>query len=198
VRGDDDRFTGEVLEADDTLDLERLSSYARWIQRDRESAREAAQYDREQRDQVTSRIRFGSVVFNGASLLTVLNTPQLLSGVPTSIILTSSVFFLLGVVSAGYSLVTHQTELIRLAGFSAARAMCLDRAVALLDRSPNEDEVRQAHEAIEEAHHLHGQTIKPKLTAIWLQNLSTGAWLGGAAVIALAKFGDMLPPWPWF
>jgi hypothetical protein len=180
------------------MDLERLSSYRGWIQRDRESSWEAARYDREQRDQITSRIRFGSVVFNGASLLTILNAPQLLTGVPESAVFSSAGFFLLGVVCAGYSLVAHQTALIRVAGSSVARAMALDRAVALLDRPPNEADVTEANNAVEEAHELHAETIKPRLTAIWLQNISTGAWLGGAAVIALTKFGELLPLWPWF
>jgi hypothetical protein len=30
-----------------------------------------------------------------------------------------------------------------------------------------------------------------------LQNISTGAWLGGATTLALTKLTEMMPSWPW-
>lgn len=176
--------------------IDRQKALRASLQRDREGAWEAARYDREQRDQITSRIRFGSVVFNGASLLTVLNQPAFLSGEPPEAILASAAFFLIGVVCAGYSLIAHQTDLIRLAGSSRARALTLDRAVSLADSEVDSEEYGRLGGAMKEAHEFHEQTIKPNLTATWLQNISTGAWLGGASTIALLKFADSVPNLP--
>lgn len=168
-------------------------AFRRWIQHDRDSAWEAARYDREQRDQITSRIRFGSVVFNGASLLTLLNAPALLTGIPVSSVLASAAFFLIGVVCAGYSLIAHQTVLIATAGNSSARALALDRAVALMEHPRAAADGEEAMEAVQEAHGLHQRNVKPRAAAIWLQNISTGAWLGGASVIVLTAIGPLLP-----
>lgn len=169
------------------------------MHRDRESAWESARYDREQRDQVTSRIRFGSVVFNAASLITVINAPAFLSTAPAAVILISAGFFLVGVVSAGYSLVAHQTSLITVAGYSAARAIALDRAVAIVDKGPTTFEYHHdLGEVMDEAQELYEKAVQPRLTAVWLQNASTGAWLGGASAIAFFKIFESLPPWPWF
>jgi hypothetical protein len=176
--------------------IDRKNSLQASLQRDRESAWEAARYDREQRDQVTSRLRFGSVVFNGASLLTVLNQPPFLSGVSAAAILSSAAFFLVGVVCAAYSLIVHQTGLIEVAGASRGRALILDRAVSLSESDIDSEEYASLGSAMTEAHELHKSTIQPRVAAIWLQNISTGAWLGGAVTIALLKIAQTAT-WPF-
>lgn len=185
-----------------TLDVnphDRHAALKRSLERDREAAWESANYEREQRDVYTSKLRFGSVVFNGASLVTVLNGRELFLSVGPGMILTAAAFFTMGVVLAGYSLLAHQTRLIESTGLARARAMILERAVTLADFPIGSDENNRLGTALDEAAaHQRDILKRPGLGALSLQNFSKAAWLGGVAGVAAQEVWRVMPPWPWF
>lgn len=62
----------------------------------------------------------------------------------------------------------------------------LDRVVALLDPR-DADEHQRGAQALKEAQKLQEDMVAPRLTAVYLQNASMGAWLGGALAVAIEK-----------
>lgn len=154
------------------------------IESDREQAWSIARYQREQSDKLTSQIRFGLTAVNAASLVTVLNLGHSLEGVGATAIAWSAMFFLLGTLFAGCSLLAQQNHEIIKAGNANARAITLNHAVSLSKYPPQTPEYGRLREATDEAHTLNMQTFQPSYYAIALQSLGMGMWIGGAIAVA--------------
>ena len=174
---------------------ERHAALTAMLERDRESAWHIAHYERAQRDEYTSKLRFGLAALNAASMVTVLNLQTALAGVEPGVILLSAAAFLAGTVLAGYSLVAHQTHLIDLVGSTSSRAISLDRAVSLTAFPIGSDEHDALGEAMRQAHHHQADTYKFSMPALHTQWLSASTWVSATGVLAVAKAASLFPNW---
>lgn len=181
------------MEQYDRLHLLKLN-----LERDRDGAWERARYERDQRDQYGSRLRFGLVAMNAASLVTIINAPGLFAGLTSGDVLAAAAFFLVGTIGAGYSLVAQQTHLIDLTGNATARALTLDRAVTLAEFPAHTPENEKLGEAMEQASRLSEEMFGYSKGALRLQWLSMSSWIGGVAYLAITSLSEILPTWPWW
>lgn len=178
-------------------DGRRHAALAAMIERDRQSAWQIAHYERSQRDEYTSKLRFGLATLNAASLVTVLNLGTALDGVsPTAVVVAAGLYFL-GTILAGRCLTEHQNRLIEVVGETNARAMILDRAVSLAAFPVGSAEYGRLGEAIEEAHSHAEKTYALSISAIWLQHLSASLWTMGSALLGIAKVASLYPAPTW-
>lgn len=174
---------------------ERHAALTATLHRDRESAWQIAHYERGQRDEYTSKLRFGLAALNAASLVTILNLAPATLVVGATVSLLSSFLFLVGTALAGYSLLSHQTHLILLAGSTSARALSLDRAVSLTSYPVGSREHDLLGIAMDEAHGYQGQTYTFSNRALNCQWGSAVIWILACAVIATATAITFLPSW---
>lgn len=165
----------------------RHAALTAMLERDRESAWQIAHYERAQRDEYTSKMRFGLAALNAASLVTLLNLPTALTGVDPKAVLIAAAAFLLGTILAGYSLTAHQTHLIDLVGSTSSRALTLDRAVSLTAFPVGSQEHAALGDAMAEAHRHQSQTYKLSMGALRCQWVSASLWISGAVVLAVVK-----------
>lgn len=159
----------------------------------RDRAWQIAQHERSQRDDYTSKVRFGLVAANAASLLTVINLKSELFSLSPSTALLACVFFLVGLICSGYSLLQQQTYLITQAGKTAVVAMHLDAAAALSEAPGGTKNFDLAQERRAEAAEVEKQTFQLSIPAIVLQNCGSGAWLGGALLLSYRFAYPYLP-----
>lgn len=178
-------------------DGRRHAALTAMIERDRESAWQIAHYERGQRDDYTSKLRFGLATLNAASLVTVLNLGATLDGVSSAAVMVVAGLYFLGTVLAGRCLTEHQNRLIELVGETNARAMILDRAVSLAAFPVGTPEYGRLGEAIEEAHSHAENTYALSISAIWLQHLSASLWIMGSALLGAAKIASLYPAPSW-
>ena len=171
----------------------RHKALGRMLQRDRESAWQIAHYERGQRDEYTSKLRFGLAALNAASMVTVLNIGGVMGGVGTGSILLSAAAFFVGTILAGYSLVAHQTHLIELTGATITKARTLDIAVSLSEFPPGSAENRQLDKALGAIKEQEGQQHTYSDSAITCQAWSSAAWIGGAGTLGLVKAFSLSP-----
>lgn len=170
----------------ETIDLQRIFAWER------------AKSESEARDQHTSKIRFGSVALNAATLATVLNARSALQPIGEMEILASALFFTLGIICAGASLLSQQTQLIRTAGRAGTLALISNRAVTLARFPIYSAEWEDLEEVLSQTEEIAKEGLfEAGVPAIILQNFSTGSWLAGAVTLALAKASLMLPSISW-
>jgi len=160
----------------------------------RDTAWHLEQYQRGQRDEYNSKIRFGLTTANAASLVTALNIADKLAGVTPGELALACALFLLGTVASGYSLFAQQNYLTRQSGNTYAWAMAMDRAVALIDAPPGSPNFQLAGETQREAAALQAKVFDYSKGTIIMQALGWGAWLGGAVTLAGAS---AIRFWPW-
>ena len=159
-----------------------------WHLRDRELAREEALRLASIRDDLTVRYRLGLATFNAASIVALLTAIGGASAALSRIGFTdkglqaSLVFFCFGVVAAGISIASYQNDLVERAGYAAARVSVLDRLVAESSLPPHPGGSAQYEQAQRENRDLFAKGLKLRLVAIWGQNLSAAAWLGGVLI----------------
>lgn len=166
----------------ETIDIQRIFAWER------------AKSESEARDQHTSKFRFGSVAFNAATLATVLNARSILQPIGELEILLSALLFTLGVIFAGASLISQQTQLIRTAGQASSLALLSNRAVTLARFPLYSAEWEDLDKVLVEIEEIAGEGLfDAGVPAIILQNLSAGCWLAGAVTLALAKASLMAP-----
>lgn len=162
----------------------------------REETWQAALHERDQRDQVTQKVRFGLVILNGASLATVLSASSLLGNLPEAILAFSATCFVLGVAAAGWAVESHQRHLITSAGRWAARAMKYDRLSALIALSRGSIGESDTQEKIEKLLSELSQETKtlfePDTSSIWKQFASRALWLAGALSIVVQKIFSLV------
>ncbi|QEH80845.1 hypothetical protein EIK56_23040 [Sphingomonas sp. C8-2] len=182
----------------DTTQLSmRHATLTAMVERDRQSAWQIAHYERGQRDEFTSKLRFGLATLNAASLVTVLNLSSAFADIsPAATMIAAGIYFL-GTTLAGSSLFAHQTRLIELVGDTSARALTLDRATALCAFPVGTRENKQLGEAIEQAH-VHVQKTYPVgQSAILLQYASAFCWNSASLLLAIAKVASLYPAPAW-
>lgn len=180
--------------------VERHAALTKMVERDRESAWQIAHYERGQRDEYTSKLRFGLATLNAASLVTVLNLGGALSGIWPGAALVAAAIYFVGTVSAGRSLVEHQTRLIELVGDTNARALTLDYALSLCAHRIDTPENDRVGPALETAHAYAQKTYSLSLTALNFQHFSGFCWSVGAGFLGFAKVASLYhaPTWaPW-
>lgn len=157
------------------------------LERDRETAWQIAQYERGQRDQYTSKMRFGLAALNAASMVTILNIGALLNGVEPVALLASAGLFFLGTILAGYSLKAHQDHLFGLEGTAHTRVIALDRALSLEPFPRGSPEREYLKPTMAEADDFEMKTYGESAIALKAQQWSSWAWIIGAAVAGIAK-----------
>ena len=170
------------------------------IERDRQSAYAVAHYQRAQRDELTTRIRFGSLALNGASAVAIFGLAGNAAlvrelGFTPQITATALSLFVVGAVSAGISLLVHQNHLVRLAGSAIARARTLDTAAGAAATDIGSEPYAALPASMKRAAELELVDTSFSRGAIILQNLSTGCWLGGALTPVLHLYGPSIHAW---
>lgn len=163
------------------------------LERDRESAWQIAHYERGQRDEYTSKLRFGLAAINAASLVTILNVPSALIGIDPRAVLFASASFLVGTVLAGYSLTAHQVHLINSVRSTSGRANALDRAFALTVFPAGSKERDGIRKVIRQAHDYLVETPELSMGALRCQWWSASIWVSGAGLLAVAKAAKTFP-----
>jgi hypothetical protein len=165
----------------ETLAIEGLLS------RQGEMAWNLARHEQGQRDEYTSKLRFGATAFNAASLVSVLNLPQTMTGFTTDSALIAAGFFVVGTICGAASLLSHQNFLIGSTGRFTSYAMTNDRAISLSRSLPGTSEHSQLGEALEELEKAAKDGLfKPNDTAVTAQSFSMWAWLGGVLAAAIS------------
>jgi hypothetical protein len=157
------------------------------LERDRENAWQIAHYERSQRDELTSKIRFSITALNAASMVTVLSLGSALAGVAPYVLTIAAGAFVVGTICGGYSLFSHQTHLITLAGDTSSRALVLDRAVSLAQFPPGTSEYMKLGEAMTEASEAQSKTYSFSAAAINLQWCAAAFWGFGAVFVGIMK-----------
>lgn len=175
----------------------RQAALTQMLERERESAWQIAHYERGQRDEYTSKLRFGLATLNAASLVTVLNLGAALTGISPAVTFVAASFYFLGTASAGSSLFAHQTRLIELVGDTNARALTLDRAVSLCAFPIGTEENERLGEAMEEAHAFAQKTYSLSSAALNLQHFSAFCWNTASLILGIAKVASLVPAPPW-
>lgn len=159
-----------------------------WHMRERELASEEALRLASIRDDLTVRYRLGLATFNAASVVALLTAIGGASnalakiGFNESSLQWSLGFFCFGVVAAGISIASYQNDLVERAGYAAARVSVFDRLISIASTPMHpggDDAYGRAHNENKE---LFEKGLRPRLVALWGQNLSAGAWLGGVLV----------------
>ena len=170
-----------------SVTVARHRSLGEWLSRDRISAWETARYEQAQRDEYTSKLRFGLATLNVASMVTILNLQSAVLAIQPKTIADAALSFFLGTVLAGYSLLAHQHHLIKLAGYTKNRAMILDRAVSLSTFPIGSTENDQLGVAVQEAGVQYSKTHSFSKAAIFGQWFSAAMWAGGVLILVAAK-----------
>lgn len=159
-----------------------------------EYARELANHEASQRDEYTSKIRFGLVALNAASLVTAATAGPQLPGVAVGNALLSAAFFFVGTVSGGVALTSHQTQLVSTAGKLRAWQSHLQRALTLADSMPGTPEYLRLGEAIGDAEKAVAEDVfPPGLRSITAQAISMWTWVSGVTTLGL---GAIYSHWP--
>jgi hypothetical protein len=157
--------------------------------RSREREEAVAQHLRSQRDDLTSKIRFGLVALNGASVVAVLTLYGSLKndlaglGITSGAVMWAVGFFVVGVVCAGLCLSSHQNQLVIAAGQAEARAITCGTAVDLSAQNPIP---KQLGEILEDLRKHSLPSASYSRAAIWLQQSAASLWLGGSLVLISA------------
>lgn len=168
------------------------------------AATSSADHLRGQRDDVTTKIRFGLVGLNGGSVLAAIaalggNTAALERiGISLDQLASAIIFFLVGAVVAGVALFQQQNHLVVAAGEANARAIRYAMAVHHANVNPGGDDLGALLKVI-------AAQTPPEATyskaAIWFQSFGGALWLGGCSVIVMDVVRDHLPTisamWPW-
>lgn len=153
-----------------------------------ETAATIASRERAQLDEYTSKIRFGSVSLNGASLIAAVTVGRELPNVVGTDVLVGAGFFLAGTIAGGISLVSHQKQLARTADKAEMWRIQTGRAKSLV-RSPHGSNAhtRFLH-ALAEAENIANEGIFEKgVPAVMMQSVSLCAWVGGAIAMAISS-----------
>ncbi|QTH22023.1 hypothetical protein HRJ34_00315 [Rhizorhabdus wittichii] len=186
----------EPLPAETELEM-RHAALREMVERDRQSAWQIAHYERSQRDEYTSKLRFGLATLNAASLVTVLNLSAAFAGMwPAAPVIAAGIYFL-GTLSAGSSLFAHQTRLIELVGDTSARAMILDRAASLCAFPVGSAENARLGEAMEQAHAHAQKTFPLSMSAIYMQHTAALCWASAFLLLGVAKIASLFPAPAW-
>lgn len=166
-----------------------------WHLRDRERASEEALRLASVRDDLTVRYRLGLATFNAASIVALLTAIGGASdalakvGFSESGVQASLAFFVFGVIAAGVSIASYQNDLVERAGYAAARVSVIDQLISVLSNPAypgGSDAFERAHK---ENNDLFKKGLRLRLVAIWGQNLSAAAWLGGVLIPIISLFG---------
>lgn len=166
-----------------------------WHLRDRESAREEALRLASVRDDLTVRYRLGLATFNAASIVALLTAtggaPNALAkiGFSESGLQASLGFFIFGVIAAGVSIASYQNDLVERASYAGARVSVIDQLISSVSNPAHpggSDAFERAHK---ENNELFNKGLRLRLVAIWGQNLSGAAWLGGVLVPIFGLLG---------
>jgi len=147
-------------------------------------------YERTQRDEYTSKIRFGLAALNSASLVTILNVGKsTLSGCT----LTAGGLFAAGVILSGLALFSHQNHLVELQGDTYVRAVTLDRAVAQSGHPVGSTENSDLQGTLKELSGMIDRLFEFSVRATIFQHSAAGCWLAGllTAGAALAGYRSM-------
>lgn len=165
------------------------------FEREADAARSLAHAHRDQRDQLASRILFGLVALNGATLITLLNSASALPGLNHKELLLSVGIFAAGVFCAGRAAVSELTHRIELAGVASARATTYHRAIALSKAEPGSKQFDQLESVFGEIDELTSEVFKTRDTATNLQSASACCWIAGLTFTAMADLVAKLPAW---
>lgn len=172
----------------------RLAVLKRSLEQNVISDWETARHMQAQRDEYTSKIRFGALALNAASIVTVLNIGAVFPAISASEALTGTLFFIVGVIAGGQSLISHQNKLITTAGTAYAIARHRQRAITLAEFPPDSAEYVKLGEALADIDRETKSGLYDfSATAIWMQHVSQWAWVGGVISLALTELAPRIP-----
>lgn len=155
---------------------------------------EIMHYERRRRDEHISKLRFGLVGFNSASLVAIATFGPTAMSLSPEVIIISSLFFLTGTIFAGVTIFNHQNYLIGTAGDAFAKANLLKNA-ADWSRSPhNVHNTTALDRALKEVKNAKEPGIDTDSRATWwLQSYAACSWLGGVVFVSYCAFEARLP-----
>lgn len=163
------------------------------LNRNRDVATGEAQRLASYRDDLGSKYLFGLASFNAASIVAMLaafgsSAESLASiGIDRSVFKAALLFFMAGVILAGVAIAVTQNHFTVRAGYAAARVTALDTAIMAVEHGKGgEDAFTKSHD---DSHNLFLKGLKMSMGAIATQNMSAGAWLGGALTLACGLLG---------
>jgi hypothetical protein len=155
------------------------------LARQAEEAWKVAHYEREQRDAHTSKIRFGLVGFNAASLVGISTIGVTFGTLAPKTMLMAGAYFFVGLVSAGLSLLIHQNYMDAQKAAAFVKATTVSAAAWLALQPFSQSSEERFSTALDAAHQAEEPDARWNKWSIFPQYLSAACLVGGMVTIGV-------------